>query len=322
MINAAIVGLGRWGRLLVDSVQGKSEKVRFTRGVTRTLSKAESYCRDKGIELSGDYAAVLRDPAIDAVVLATPHTQHYEQIMAAAAARKHVFCEKPFTLDKASAERAVKACGEAGIAVGLGHNRRFMLHTNELRRMVRAGELGRILHIEGNFSADLSPNGEAWRGSRGESPAGGMTSLGIHAVDAFVDLCGAMVEVDARSYRQAMPFDVDDTTMVFVRFATGSTGYLGTVAYSGTLWHVRVFGTKGWAEVRGTTGFAKCMSGKPEEASTFPANDSLQAELEAWADAAEGRGGYPITPDQIVHGVAVLEAIIRSAERGRAEPVG
>lgn len=321
MINAAIVGLGRWGRLLVDSVQGRSDRIRFTHGVTRTLSKAEAYCRDKGIALGGDYDAVLRDPAIDAVVLATPHTQHFDQIMAAAAARKHVFCEKPFTLSRASAERAVKAVGDAGRAVAIGHNRRYMHNFQELKRMVTAGELGRILHVEANFSADLSGNAEAWRGARAESPAGGMTSLGIHCIDAMLAISGSVAEVDARSYRQAMPFDVDDTTMVFMRFADGSTGYLGTVAYSATLWHVRVLGTKGWAQVHGATGFTKCMVGGAEENKPFPPNDSLKDEMEAFAGAAEGKGAFAVTPDQIVHGTAVLEAIVKSAERGRPEPV-
>ncbi len=136
MINAAIVGIGRWGRVLVDSVQGVSEVIRFTAGVTRTASKARAYCRDTGIDLRDGYDAVLADETIDAVVLATPHTNPAEQIIAAAAAGKHVFTEKPFTLDKASAEAAVEACRAAGVALGLGHNRRFCSNTIELKRMI------------------------------------------------------------------------------------------------------------------------------------------------------------------------------------------
>src|SRR5690606_6355042 len=110
MINSAIVGLGRWGQGLVESVQGRSERIRFTRGVTRTPSKAEAFCAKNGIALGDDLAAALRDRKLDAVVLATPHTQHAEQIVAAARRRKHVFCEKPFTLTRKSAERALAAC--------------------------------------------------------------------------------------------------------------------------------------------------------------------------------------------------------------------
>jgi predicted dehydrogenase len=86
MINAAIVGLGRWGQNLVNSVQGKSDKIRFVAGATRTVAKAKDYAAQQGFPLYDDYAKVLADPAIDAIVLATPHTQHAQQVIAAARA--------------------------------------------------------------------------------------------------------------------------------------------------------------------------------------------------------------------------------------------
>ena len=103
MIKAAIIGMGRWGQVLVDSVQGKSETIVFTAGVTRTVSRAAHYAERQGFPLGDDYDAVLADPAIDAIVLATPHSQHADQIDKAAAAGKHIFVEKPFTLTSASA---------------------------------------------------------------------------------------------------------------------------------------------------------------------------------------------------------------------------
>src|ERR687892_2889923 len=98
MINAAIVGLGRWGQNLVNSVQGKSDKIRFVVGVLRRPENARAYAERQGLTLHSDLARVLADPAIDAIVLATPHTVHAEQILAAAEAGKAVFTEKPFTL--------------------------------------------------------------------------------------------------------------------------------------------------------------------------------------------------------------------------------
>src|SRR5688500_10908890 len=98
MINAAIVGLGRWGQNLVNSVQGKSEKIRFTTGVLRHPENAREHAQRQGLSLQSDLGSVLADPAIDAIVLATPHTAHAEQVMAAVKAGKPVFTEKPFTL--------------------------------------------------------------------------------------------------------------------------------------------------------------------------------------------------------------------------------
>jgi predicted dehydrogenase len=317
MINAAIVGLGRWGQGLVDSVSD-SDRIKFTAGVTRTVSKAEEFCSARGIALSGDYDAMLADSSVDAVVLATPHTQHFDQIVAAAKAGKHVFCEKPFTLTRASAQQAVDAVTGAGKVVGLGHNRRWMPNMIEAKRMIDEGELGTLLHVETNFSANLAPMARgAWRNSRDESPAGGMTSLGIHAVDALINLCGPMVQIDARSKRlSGDDFAFDDTTCALLDFANGMTGYLGTMAAGGRLWFLRVFGSKGWVELRGTEQLVKCDDTGKETMLETPSGNSLGAELEAFAEAADGGAPFAITPDQIVHGVAVLEGIIKSAESG------
>src|SRR4051812_45060833 len=112
MINAAIVGLGRWGQNLVNSVQGKSEKIRFVAAGMRHPQNARDYAERNGITLHSDIDAVLDDPAIDAIVLATPHTVHAEQIVKAARAGKPVFTEKPFTLTSADAREALRAAAE------------------------------------------------------------------------------------------------------------------------------------------------------------------------------------------------------------------
>ena len=113
MINAAIVGLGRWGQNLVNSIQGKSDKIRIVAGATRTVSKAADYAKQQGFPLHDSYKKVLADPQIDAIIVATPHTQRVEIISAAAQAGKHVFTEKPLALNKAGRRRIIKACAEA-----------------------------------------------------------------------------------------------------------------------------------------------------------------------------------------------------------------
>src|ERR1700674_719140 len=115
MIRAAIVGLGRWGCSLVNSVQNKTDDIRFVLAHTRTRTKAEDFCRSKGVRLVDDFDAILSDPNIDVVVLATPHSQHDAQIKRAAAAGKHIHVEKPITLDHASAQSAVDATRRAGV---------------------------------------------------------------------------------------------------------------------------------------------------------------------------------------------------------------
>jgi predicted dehydrogenase len=327
MINAAIVGIGRWGQYLVTSVQGSSEHIKFTAGVTRTKSKAEAFCSEQGIDLRDDYAELLNDPNIDAIVLATPHTQHEEQIVAAAKAGKHVFTEKPFTLDRPSAERAVAACKEAGVALALGHNRRFMENTVALKAMIEAGELGTLMHIDGNQSSDLNVAAGAWRDSREESPAGGMTSLGVHALDCIIHLAGKISAIDAYSTRRAIGFDIDDTTAALLRFENGMTGTLVSMASTAKIWHIRIAGSKGWAEMRDNKMLTVCKSdGSPEDIvfddSPYPHMGSISGEIEEFALAAAGKASYRISPEEMVHNAEVLAGLITSAETGNRVTFG
>src|SRR5262245_1425257 len=131
MINAAIVGLGWWGRTLVESAQG-SDFLRFVAGATRTVTPdVKTFLDTQKLRLAENYDALVKDPNVQAVVLCTPHSMHTQQVVAAAAAGKHVFCEKPFALTKADAQRAVDATKKAGVALGLGYNRRFHPEMNK-----------------------------------------------------------------------------------------------------------------------------------------------------------------------------------------------
>src|SRR5580698_6286271 len=125
-IDAGIVGLGWWGNRLVEAVQGKSDRIRFVHGVARDPAAKQEIARRHGLVLSPTLAAMLGDPAVQAVVLATPHSLHRAEIEAVAAAGKPVFCEKPLTLTAADAVAAVGAARAAGTLLAVGHNRRFL----------------------------------------------------------------------------------------------------------------------------------------------------------------------------------------------------
>ncbi len=317
MLRAAILGLGLWGQKLVTAAAG-STQIRFTAAATRSPQKAQDFAARHALPLRADYAALLADPAIDAVVLATPHSQHAGQIAAAAAAGKHVFVEKPFTLDKAGAEAAVAAARRAGIVLALGHNHRFLPAAQALKRLVADGTLGEIVHVEGHLSA---PAGwryrpDSWRADPAESPAGGMTGLGIHIVDMLIHLAGPIAEVDVASLRRFVTIPTDDTTAMLLRLASGATGTLATLTVTAPLWRVAVFGTKGWAEMRGENSLVVQPIDGQHSLTDYPVIDKERAELDAFAAAVAGTAAYPLPWDEAVHGVAVLEAIIRSAKSG------
>src|SRR3954467_7092033 len=175
MIKCGIVGLGRWGRNLVTSVQGKSDRRWFVGATAGRPEKSREFAEQQHLKLYADYDQLLADPEIDAIVLATPHTQHAEQIVAAAKARKHVFSEKPFALARADAEAAVRACADAGLTLAIGYNWRFQPALQDIKAKLADGTLGKLLHMEGNFCGPSVYRfaAEHWRQDREEGPAGG-----------------------------------------------------------------------------------------------------------------------------------------------------
>jgi predicted dehydrogenase len=330
VIRAAIVGLGRWGRNLVNSASG-SPALRFTAANTRTRQTAEAFCREKSLRWTADLDDVLADSAIDAVVFATPHSQHPDQVRRAAAAGKHVFVEKPFALTLADADQMLAAADKAGIVLAVGFNRRFHPSMTRLRDAVRTGRLGTIVTISAEQTAlhGLELTETAWRAQPNESPGGAMTAIGVHLVDGMIDLIGSVASVFAKVNRHAAAH-ADDTTDLLLTFANGATGHIFCSTVATPHYRMALYGTGGFAEIlthpMGTYRFIASLPGEafgaaiPEVFETKGFN-LLTAELESFADCIETRRPFPTPLSDIRHGVAVFEAILRSAESGRSEAV-
>jgi predicted dehydrogenase len=340
LINAAIVGMGWWGRTLVESVQNDSDVIRFVAGTTRTVSpEVKAFADAQKLKLADSYEAILADPSVNAVVLATPHSMHAAQVIAAAKTGKHVFCEKPFALTKAHAEAAVAATTKAGVTLGLGYNRRFHPEMTKLRNQIRNGDLGTVLHVDAmmTFPNALALKPEAWRAQKDETPCGGLTPMGVHAIDGMIDLCGEIASVYCQSFHQVVPVDADDTTTMLFRMKNGSSGYLGTITATGPGFSFQVFGSKGWVRLEGMTHVAGASSEErrtrlfgtckfqpikgPAETWEAARLDVTRACLDAFGTAASGGAAFPITTAEMIHGAAVTEAVVRSAESKQVEKI-
>jgi predicted dehydrogenase len=315
MLRVAICGAGHWGTRLIESVQGKSQKIRFTAAVTRELAGRKQLADKFGLALTSRYADVLSDPAIDAVVLATPHSQHAGEIAAAARAGKHLFVEKPFTLTRADAEDAIKACRAAGITLHVGFNRRYAPAYQELLKRIAAGEIGSVRHVEGHFSGPPSYQTEPgnWRSNQLESPGGAMTARGVHVLDSMLHIAGPVESVFAYSEKLQHAIDVDDTTACGLRFASGATGLLATLHAASAFYRIHVFGSNGALEMRSETELLGADLTGNVERFTYAAIDKERAELEAFADAVAAQVKFVIAPAEIINGVAAVEAVAESA---------
>jgi predicted dehydrogenase len=340
MINAAIVGLGTWGKTMVESLAGGCDVMRISSLQTRTVTPdVEAFAKLHNLNIAPSYEAVLADAKIDAVVLATPPSGHLQQMLAAAKAGKHVYCEKPFTFSKHEAETALEALRKAKRTVGVGYNRRFHPEMIKLHNRIRAGDLGIVQHIECSMTY---PNAlffppTVWRSKKSEAPLGGLAPMGVHAIDAMIHLVGEIEQVYCQSFARVVQNGTDDTTSMVFRMKGGMSGYLGTMTTTGAGFSFQVFGSKGWHRLEGVTHVAGAPSEErrsrqfgvckfqpvkgPLETWEAEKLDIVRATFEAFARAAEGGPPFPIPPEQIVHGASVSEAVIRSAASGKVEKV-
>jgi predicted dehydrogenase len=319
MISAAIVGLGRWGRNLAEASLDHP-RLTIVRAVEPDIAGAEEFCRSHRLQLTDSLDGVLADDAIAAVRLAPPHSLHPAQVIACAAARKQVFCEKPLALRRADAAEMFAACRQAGVVLAVGHNRRFWPSMRALRDIVASGELGTILHVEGHNSNENSQAITAgWRLSPAESPGGGLTGAGLHVLDAFVSMFGPVRSVYARLHSREPGPPPLDTAVVTLDFVNGITGTLATVRATPSYWRVHVFGTRGSAEVLDEITLVRRISGCRPERTSFEAIDVLRAELDAFIDGIEGKHPFPVSEAEVLTTLSAFEAALSSMSSGRPE---
>ena len=331
MLNVAMVGLGWWGRKMTAVVQDRSKTLRIARAIEPRHNEAASFAAEHGITLSSRYEDALSDPSIAAVILATPHALHEAQIAAAVKAGKHVFCEKPIALTREGAEKAVRLCHEAKLVLGTGHERRFEPPVQEMLVAAADGRLGRLLQIEANFSHDkfLSLDPSNWRLQPAEAPAAGMTATGIHVTDLAVKLMGPAREVMVTCERLASALPSGDTLSAYVRFVGGGTAYVSATLATPFVSRFAVYGTKGWIDIRDKAhveapdGWVVTSSraGGPIEVREVGKAEPVLHNLEAFARAVKGEAAYPITGEDIIANISLLESIIRSAGSGSIERV-
>jgi predicted dehydrogenase len=317
--------MGWWGKIIVPLLK-TSSKITVNTVVEVNAAGITDFAKQHNVNVVTDFSAVLKDPAIQAVVLCTPHTQHTEQIIAAANAGKHVFCEKPLSMTRADVLRAIKAINDNKVALAVGHERRFEPPIIDLMKVVKSGEIGVPLQVEANFSQDkfLTLDADNWRLSGKEAPAGPMTATGIHLLDLSVGVFGEAERVFASVKQLGSQLVNGDTLAILVSFKNGGHSLISAILATPFEGRFAVYGSKGWVEVRDKTHpelptgwtFTKVVRGAEKVVKEYPPAPNVLANLEAFADAAEGRAPYPVPQSQMIANISALEAIFKSAASG------
>jgi predicted dehydrogenase len=322
-VRLASIGLGWWGGVLADAAT-KMPEAELVGCFARSEDTREAFAAARNITAFANLEEALAADNVDGLLVATPHSTHRPIIEAAAAAGKHVFVEKPLALTVEDAQAAVDAAQAAGIVLQVGHHRRKEAPLRRMRAMVDAGELGQIHHLEGNFSVPKnlqSPKG--WRNDPDECPAGSMTGCGVHIVDNFQYLAGRVARVHAFSKRLLGQARVDDVTTINLEFESGPLGLLGTCFVVPKIVHTGIYGTEqsAWSEDDGTRLFTQRIDEPTRSEAAIEPIDAVTEQVAEFAAAIRGDGQPEVDGQTAVGVVAVLEAIVRSAETGQVVDV-
>ncbi len=317
-VKVASIGLGWWGSLLAE--RGAKAGLDFVACYSRSPEGREAFAEAHDARPASTLDEVLGDPDVEAVLISTPHSTHADLVVEAAGAGKHVFVEKPFTLTVAEAKRAMAATDAAGVVLQVGHNRRRQPANRRLKQMVDSGELGMLHYAEANLSypKGLNPR-TGWRGDPSESPAGGMTGLGVHMADHLNYLLGPASRVAAFSKQIIGVGTLDDVTTATLEYESGPLAFLGTAMVIPDIGRTAVWGTEAaaWNDLDGERLYVQRSGEKDREQLPVETIDTVVDELEEFASNVRN-GARPETGGpEALEAVAVLEGIVESAATSR-----
>jgi predicted dehydrogenase len=332
-VKVGIVGLGRWAKVLTNASK-KSSKLQIVSGFSRSEDKRHAFAQEMGVPAAPDLATMLADPEVKGVILTVPNEQHLPVAREVAAAKKHVYTEKPIaaTLEDGLEIEALQKL--YGVTVTVGHSARLMAGIRSMGEAIAAGELGRVAFIEANFSneraLELTP--QTWRWYKNRAPGGPLSQLAIHQFDVLHYLGGEIVEASSiASKLSPVGAEVDDQSMTTLKFADGKVGYVGSCWTSPGIFSVRVFGSKGLMHYemdfgtwdtpsklhehstlyiqRGKDGYAK------REVLKVPESDMFQIELDMFADSCRTGKSNELSAKNGNIAVAVVNAALRSIDQ-------
>ncbi len=247
-IRWGILGAGRIAGSFADAVSQHTRAQLVAVG-SRNRDRAERFATAHGIPTTHlGYEALVEDPHVDVIYVATPHSEHLEHALLAIRAGKHVLVEKAFTRNAAEAEQVFAAAREAGVFVMEAMWTRFLPHVSALHQVVDAGEIGEIV----NVSADHGQLMAFDPTSRLFDPAlagGALLDLGVYPVSFAQDLLGAPDAVTATG--TLAETGVDGQVSIVLSYGARTQATLSTTLWARTPTVALVSGTEGYIEVAG-----------------------------------------------------------------------
>jgi 1,5-anhydro-D-fructose reductase (1,5-anhydro-D-mannitol-forming) len=291
--------------------------------------RGRRFATDNGIQRVTTSIDALLGSDVDAVYISTTNEHHCSQALAAAAAGKHVLCEKPLALKSADARRMVDACKAAGVQMGTNHHLRNAATHRAIRDAIKAGNIGRPLFVRAFHAVYLPPHLQGWRIGRPEAGGGVILDITVHDADTMRFVLGEEpVAVTAMTSRGGMgQAGLEDGVMGVIRFESGLLAQFHdafTTRYATTGFEVH--GEQG--SVIGTD----CMTQWPKGEILLRTKDGerrLPIEHESlyvravrlFSDAVAGRGAPSATGEDGIKSLSVALSTQEAARTGREIPI-
>jgi myo-inositol 2-dehydrogenase/D-chiro-inositol 1-dehydrogenase len=304
-VNVGVIGAGRIGKLHAQHLAFRLPEANLLAVADIFLEAAEKCAADCQTPAAfKDYRRILEDPAIEAVVICSSTDTHARIVEEAAAAGKHIFCEKPLDLDLARIDRVLAAVDEAGVKLQVGFNRRFDPNFKRVRDLVAAGEIG-TPHIVRITSRDPEPPPIEYVKVSG----GIFLDMTIHDFDMARYLIGSEVEEIFAAGGVLVDPEIGqagdiDTAVITLRYANGAIGTIDNSrqAVYGYDQRVEVFGSEGMVAVSNNTSDSAVVSDAQGVHGTLPLfffveryTDSYIAEMRAFIECVQQDEVPPVT---------------------------
>lgn len=223
---------------VMDIREELSERVRAKYGAKRAYTEEE---------------ALLRDPEVDAVYIATPLVLHAAQAKLAADYGKHILIEKPLAMTSAEGEEVLRYCAERGVRIAAGFMMRFGAHVRTMKQAIAAGKIGLPVSGYAQFTLWLPYEKGNWRQSKAQAGGGCMMDMAIHCIDLMEYISGLRVTRVASfnenvAFAEHPEYDVEDSSTVLLRMSNGAQFVVQTnfnIPDEAAKWRLEFFGTKG-----------------------------------------------------------------------------
>ncbi len=329
-VGFAVVGLGRLTLGQILPAFSACRAARVTGLVSNSPEKARVVAGQYGVSRVLDYdgmAGLAEMEDIQAVYIVTPNGLHLEQVQAAAAAGKHVLCEKPMANTAAEAKAMIAACEAAGVKLMVAYRCQFEPYNRAAIDLVRSGSLGRVRFIEATNTQAQGP-AEQWRMKAGMAGGGVLPDIGLYCLNGARAMTGEEpIEVFARSFTpEGDPrfASIEETMSFMLRFPSGAIANCATSYGAHECKDLNLRLEQGWIGLENAFAYqgqrmrVAQRSGAMERVDEWRLGQANQfaLEIDHFADCIL-HGRRPRTPgEEGLQDMILMEAIYRSAREG------